>query len=593
MKDKKKQIFLVVGVLVLLLLVSVSTYAFFSANINKIKETETKVKTNELDITFNGTSEIDYSSVIPGDSFIKTFTVTNHSNRAVTYNIYMQNITNEFGEDLVYRLRDNNGSVIAETPLPETNTGKTYLKTNISIESQETKSYTMTIEYKYTNENQSETQGHVFRGTVGIDTEINAVASTYTENILNGADPVLTDTLIPVTLSSDGTVTYADINNEWYSYENKQWANAVILTSNPSQTYEAGDTISESDIESYFVWIPKYSYKLFHTNQNSTVISGQPSTLGSDAKEIEIEFGLTNTTDSDAECATPMTSGQSGNCADGKYMTHPAFISMNTNGLWVAKFETTGSTSQLTSKPSQTSLRSLNVKTFFELGYNYKRTNNSHMMKNTEWGAVAYLYHSEYGRCTNGTCEDIRINNNSDYLTGYAAADGTNQSTYPGTYGTTSDVTLAYNTTTGVKASTTGNITGVYDMSGGAWEYMASYRDTTLGSSGFDASTITNYDSKYFDVYSNSSNDYDYSKRILGDATGEMGPFYDYTTGTWTGHYNNWYADYSYFVYSSYPWFVRGGYYYYGVLAGPFGFAYDTGGSDSYFGFHLVLAPSN
>ena len=193
----------------------------------------------------------------------------------------------------------------------------------------------------------------------------------------------------------------------------------------------------------------------------------------------------------------------------------------------------------------------------------------------------------------NGTCEDIRINNNSDYLTGYAAADGTNQSTYPGTYGTTSDVTLAYNTTTGVKASTTGNITGVYDMSGGAWEYMASYRDTTLGSSGFDASTITNYDSKYFDVYSNSSNDYDYSKRILGDATGEMGPFYDYTTGTWTGHYNNWYADYSYFVYSSYPWFVRGGYYYYGVLAGPFGFAYDTGGSDSYFGFHLVLAPSN
>ncbi|MBE6161084.1 MAG: hypothetical protein E7158_02530 [Firmicutes bacterium] len=592
MKNKKKQtLFLVVGVLILLLLVSVSTYAFFSARITKIKETETKIKTNELDITFNGTQDIDYSGVIPGDSFIKTFTVTNHSNRAVTYNIYMQNITNEFGEDLVYRLRDNNGSVIAETPLPVTNAGKTYLKTNISINSNETKSYTMTIEYKYTNEDQSETQGHVFRGTVGIDTNVNVVASTYTENILNGADPVLTSNLIPVTLSSDGTVTYADVNNKWYEYGNKQWANAVILVSNPSTTYDVGDTILENDIESYFVWIPKYKYKLFHTNQTSTTISGQPSTLGSDAQEIDIVFGLTNTTDSDTECATPNSSGETGNCADGKFMTHPAFISMNTNGIWVAKFETTGTTSGITVKPSSTSLKSLTTKQMFELGYNYKRTDNSHMMKNTEWGAVAYLYHSQYGRCTNGTCEDIRINNNSSYLTGYAAVDGTDQSTYPGTYGTTSDVTLAYNTTTGVKATTTGNITGVYDMSGGAHEYMSSYRSGTLGSSGFTTSTIANYESKYFDVYGETSNNYDYSKRILGDATGEMGPFYDYTTGTFTGHHNNWYSELSHFAISSAPWFEQGGGYNNGVLAGPFYFSSNSGISNSNFGFRLVLAP--
>ena len=213
------------------------------------------------------------------------------------------------------------------------------------------------------------------------------------------------------------------------------------------------------------------------------------------------------------------------------------------------------------------------------------------MMKNTEWGAVSYLYHSSYGRCTNETCEDIRINNNSSYLTGYAATDDTDQSTYPGTYGNDSSKTLAYNTTTGVKASTTGNITGIYDMSGGAWEYMASYRDTALGSSGFDASTIANYDVKYFDVYGETSNSYDYSKRILGDATGEMGPFYDYTTGTWTGHHNNWYADNSNFVDSGPPWFVRGGGYSYGVLAGPFYFSIDTGGASGYIGFRLVVAP--
>ena len=37
-------------------------------------------------------------------------------------------------------------------------------------------------------------------------------------------------------------------------------------------------------------------------------------------------------------------------------------------------------------------------------------------MKNTEWGAVAYLQHSQYG-----SHEKVRINNNSNYLTGYAA----------------------------------------------------------------------------------------------------------------------------------------------------------------------------
>ena len=53
--------------------------------------------------------------------------------------------------------------------------------------------------------------------------------------------------------------------------------------------------------------------------------------------------------------------------------------------------------------------------------------------------------------------------------------DGTDQSNYPGTYGVDASKTLPYNTTIGVTASTTGNITGVYDMSGGAREYVAGY----------------------------------------------------------------------------------------------------------------------
>ena len=56
----------------------------------------------------------------------------------------------------------------------------------------------------------------------------------YEDKILNGAVPVLKDELVPVNISSDGTVTKANISKEWYNYTNKEWANAVILFDNKS-----------------------------------------------------------------------------------------------------------------------------------------------------------------------------------------------------------------------------------------------------------------------------------------------------------------------------------------------------------------------
>ena len=569
------------GILIVILILIGISYAYYSAKIKENNKTETVLKSNELNLIFTGTKEITANNMIPGDRFTKTFTVENTSNRAVDYNIYLQNITNEFNEDLVYTLEDTTGSVIGETPLPVTNKDKSYLKTGISIEANTIKTYTLKITFKNTEEPQNDYQGKTFKGTLGIDTK--RINKEYKEVLLNGTDPVLSDNLIPVTLADDGTVTKADINTEWYKYEDKKWANAVILSDN-TKTYNNGDTIPEDNIESYFVWIPKYSYQIFNLGETDGYTSGKPTT--SNAKEIQIKFGTTNTSDNNEnECTTPMTSGASGNCKVGDYMTSPAFISMNTNGLWVAKFETTGSSTNITVKPNQTSLRNLNVKTMFETAYNYKRNNDSHMMKNTEWGAVAYLSHSKYGINT-----EVRINNNSSFITGYAAIDSADESKYPGTSGTDASVTLPYNTTTGYKASTTGNITGIYDMSGGADEYMSTIQSEAYGNSGFDSSSLKTYNSKYYDEYNSSSDWTTYSKRILGDATGEMGPFYYYRDGD-NGNrpHNSWYADISNFGVSSYPWFSRGGFYTYGVLAGQFLFDIYTGGAYSHIGLRLVL----
>ncbi|MDD2392143.1 MAG: prepilin-type N-terminal cleavage/methylation domain-containing protein [Bacilli bacterium] len=405
---------------------------------------------------------------------------------------------------------------------------------------------------------------------------------TYSENILNGADPILGSNMIPVRIKDDGTVIYADLKDGWYDYSNKEWANAVMLSSG---TYNVGDIIPESAIRSYFVWIPRYKYKIFDEGNYTGVISSKPTE--SIAQSIEIVFETKDVAISNGS-------------TEGSWLTHPAFTSFNTNGIWVGKFETgylgatttagaqvnSSDSSKIIVKPDVFSWRNNTVYNMFVAAYNYNRSNDSHMMKNTEWGAVAYLSHSKYG-----INKEININNNSAYKTGYSAAEGTDQTTYPGNYGTGATITLGYKTETGYLASTTGNITGIYDMSGGANEYMASYKSGQLGTSGFDTTTIANYNSKYFDVYSASSSQTTYNYRILGDATGEMGPFY--TSFDMLGSYhfiNNWHADLSYFVGTPCPWFARGGFYYDGVLSGQFYFAAFRGTVYNYMGSRLVLA---
>ena len=391
----------------------------------------------------------------------------------------------------------------------------------------------------------------------------------YEDEVLNGANPVIGPEMIAVTIADDGKVTYADSDKKWHDYENKEWANAVILVDSPSKTYYVGDTIQESDIESYFVWIPRYRYKLFHANQ-ADGIGTQLS--GSIAHTIEIEFESKD---------TPVSNGTQ----DGKWLTHPAFTNFDVNGIWVGKFETgyKGATSIASSevsssdptkiqvKPSVYSWRNNSVGNFFKAMYNYNRGLDSHMMKNTEWGAVAYLSHSKYGINTN-----IRINNNLNYLTGYAAN--------MANAAESAEDNQLFNTQVGYLASTTGNITGVYDMSGGAYEYVAGHLDGDVGNSGLTLDEIRNKYDKYIDVYDKNATNTSYSKRILGDATGEMGPFYNNA-----GYLNNWYDDYSAFVEQTYPWFNRGGYYYDRVVASQFNFYRYTGGAGSNYSARLVL----
>jgi len=426
----------------------------------------------------------------------------------------------------------------------------------------------------------------------GSGSESSQTPTTYTEALLNGADPVLAGDLVPVVITqatggNDFIVTKADTTEEWYKYGDSEWANAVRLVASPSGSYSAGDEIAHSDISAYFVWIPKYKYKIFNMGNYSSAGTIETSARPS----IQIEFGTTNTTDvltgDTQSCATPGTTGGSGNCAVDRWMTHPAFLAFNKTGMWVGKFETTGTTSSntistMTVLPGVTPINNVTVNEIFTkaLAYDGDSTNavlDSHMMKNTEWGAVSYLAHSTYGMGV----KNIYINNynNSGRRTGCVGA-GTD---------TTESTTCAneWYSTTGYNGSITGNITGIYDMSGGVWEYVAGFRNVesgNIGSSGLAVTSTTGDNAKYFDVYDSTSTSTAYNKRILGDATGEMGPIN-------SSHISSWYGDYAYFVRSSYPWFLRGGRSDSGSNAGLFYFDYDMGGANAGSGFRLVLAP--
>ena len=187
------------------------------------------------------------------------------------------------------------------------------------------------------------------------------------------------------------------------------------------------------------------------------------------------------------------------------------------------------------------------------------------MSKNNEWGAVAYLTQSIYGRCINSTtCTEIGINNNSSYITGYGAPPGSDYNASNG----------AYNTSLGKDASTTKNIYGIYDMSGGALEYVMGVLADPSGKprSGQNSSFNSGFTGMLDD-----------GTKYTGIAFPDSKYYNLYTGTTYTGHAltetKNWYSDGARFVVSNYPWFKRGGYYYDGAGAGVFDFGISIGNS--------------
>ena len=200
--------------------------------------------------------------------------------------------------------------------------------------------------------------------------------------------PQLTEEMIPVIYdNSINKWVKADKNTNWYNYSQQNWANAVLVkdlkttaqSMSRGEYIEAlpGTPIQDADILVQLVWIPRFKYKLFNSDTN---------------QQIEIVFEKASQKKSEGVNV---------------WLTHPAFTFKNNElaGFWVAKYEAANVDDTLLFKSGQSAWTNINYTTANEKAISMTNSGNiygiqkvnTHMMRNSEWGAVAYLTNSQFG----------------------------------------------------------------------------------------------------------------------------------------------------------------------------------------------------
>lgn len=328
----------------------------------------------------------------------------------------------------------------------------------------------------------------------------------------------------------------------------------------------------------FFTWIPRYKYKVWNIEKISSQYSYtdddgniyEPYSKGIDiiwengtntTGTIECNYSINNSLESlfidDYTNNLTLSEKCTGN--NGEYYTHPAFnFNEKVTGFWIAKFETSGTIEEPLSLPDNISLENSNISDIFTSTTSITENNlysianqklTSHVLKNTEWGAVSYLTHSIYGLCNSYSCQDVKLNNSSDNYTGRSLGLDLNSEELTTTkYGNYSYKGYMIEEKTGKNtdnikestiASTTGNVYGVYDLAGGRGEYVMAILS---GINGTSPSPINTFETKYYDLYSY-GNEYNtqtaYNRTILGDATGEIVLTESISNGLWYNQYNN------------------------------------------------------
>ena len=421
-------------------------------------------------------------------------------------------------------------------------------------------------------------------------------------------------------------------DSDWYNYGKKQWANAITVKPEALAKYKGySEVVDQADILGFWVYIPRYAYEVMRRDGTDKPVKEQNFDIKFEntktPKKRPLACKTGNGKDYRTECNVsrelPLAGGEVST-----WTTHPAFSfgKKELNGIWFGKFETTGTTSQPTVLPNEAHISGYyiginGIGSFYSVakslgindpqnvgGYSVSSPQNSHylaklsshMVNSNDWGAATYLSASNYGAGykgvqINSNCSGHGGNGSSNYTSVGTTGCGPSSDGETNTYGLDTDSTLdtpqacgdaehAYNGSIGKLASTTNNVYGIYDMSGGGYEYVAASYTSDIHL--HDSST------DYFSQPANPPyvNNYDFSdsnsctfSTCGGQALYETD---NNSTAQWNGNY-------MYFVKSSKPWFLRSGNCYLDSRAGLFHASNDYG-SANYDGraFRVALVPA-
>ncbi len=596
MKDKNKKVTVVIiSVLIVLILLLALTYAYFRTELFGSEEI---VKVGTLDLVLDETSEgisLDNAVGISDSEGLSlegsTFELRNNGNKAVDYTIYLDDNTID---DIDIRIDDkylkynltknniNNGASL----LTSIKSNSSRVLDSGTIEGDSTNKYNLKL--WITDEVDGNYSGQVFSGKLRVEVSQERVKPN---------EPKLDNNMIAVTYNGTNWVK-TDKDNNWYNYDELKWPNAVTVSSATRDTYlnaSNGTVINMDDIETMWVWIPRYSYSIGsedgtnYYGKQGEYLDNIPTRLS--PGEIDIKFIDTDTKEK-GSAKYLVSEG----IKDNSWYTPDAFTfgDVELSGIWVGKFETSSSNPSLSSgggnttsldpmiKPNVTSWRNINVSNAFNVSlkmndegnrYGFTKNIDTHMMKNSEWAAVAYLSQSKYGKLGNvkftGANKEIYQNKSDQYITGCSYGSLSNGNT---DYGCQYNYNVDIN---GTGASTTGNIYGVYDMSGGSVEYVMGNYNDEVGSSGFEIMPELKYYDKYTsDIISDECN----GNICLSHGLSEVDAWYNdsMTLGNKTS-----------------PWLYNGGSYFVSANAGIYYHFKFYGNAHYTTSFRLVLSINN
>ena len=175
MVDKEKKMIFGIGIVFLFLATVTFSYAYFTATLVNNNVKDQVVQTGTLELTYTDGPEIVMNNIKPGTTITKEISVKNTGTLDTSYNLVWKELVNEITSDeMVIEAtctRLNSSGVEEGTceSLSSTPIKRIKIKENVSIESNITHKYNITITFKETNAEQNYNQGKKFTGTLGIN----------------------------------------------------------------------------------------------------------------------------------------------------------------------------------------------------------------------------------------------------------------------------------------------------------------------------------------------------------------------------------------------------------------------------------------